>query len=66
MRAAVDAKFRQHAALRELLLATGDAKLVEHTDRDAYWGDGGDGTGRNMLGRILMAIRETLRAESDA
>ena len=64
MREAVEAKFRQHAELGELLLATGDAKLVEHTENDDYWGDGGDGSGRNELGRIFMAVRDALRAES--
>ena len=45
---------------RALLLATGDAKLVEHTENDDYWGDGGDGRGKNMLGRILMDVRGAL------
>jgi ribA/ribD-fused uncharacterized protein len=63
MREAVEAKFRQHDELRALLLATGDAKLVEHTDNDDFWGDGGDGSGRNELGRILMAVREALRGD---
>ncbi|HYE16799.1 MAG TPA: NADAR family protein [Tepidisphaeraceae bacterium] len=58
---AVRAKFTQHADLRETLLATGDAKLIEHTERDAYWGDGGDGSGKNMLGQILMRVRAELR-----
>ncbi|NTX10093.1 NADAR family protein [Myxococcus sp. CA056] len=62
MREAVRAKFTQHEDLARLLLETGDAKLVEHTDQDDYWGDGGDGRGKNMLGRILMEIREELRA----
>ena len=57
---AVLAKFTQHAELRELLLATGDALLVEHTVNDSYWGDGGDGNGKNVLGRILMSVREQL------
>jgi ribA/ribD-fused uncharacterized protein len=61
MRQAVRAKFRQHAELREMLLATGDARIVEHTENDSYWGDGGDGSGKNMLGRILMEVREELR-----
>ncbi len=61
MRAAVRAKFRQHPELCALLLATGAAKIVEHTDRDAYWGDGGDGSGKNMLDRILMEVRDELR-----
>jgi ribA/ribD-fused uncharacterized protein len=62
MREAVRAKFEQHAELRETLLSTGDAVLVEHTANDAYWGDGGDGSGKNMLGVILMEVRVALRA----
>ena len=62
MHEAVLAKFSQHADLRETLLGTGEAKLVEHTENDAYWGDGGDGTGRNMLGRTLMRVRDELRS----
>ena len=61
MRKAVRAKFEQHEDLRELLLSTGDAKIVEHTENDSYWGDGGDGSGKNMLGRILMQVRDQLR-----
>ena len=61
MRDAVHAKFEQHPDIRQQLLATGDALLVEHTAHDAYWGDGGDGRGKNMLGRILMEVREHFR-----
>ena len=66
MREAVMAKFTQHDELRELLLATGDAKIIEHTANDDYWGDGGDGKGKNMLGRILMDVRAKLREEKDS
>lgn len=62
---AILAKFTQHDDLREILLGTGDAKLVEHTENDAYWGDGGDGSGRNMLGRLLMQVRHELRSQKD-
>jgi len=65
MREAVEAKFRQHDELRALLLATNDAILVEHTENDDFWGDGGDGSGRNELGRVLMAVREVLRSEHE-
>lgn len=61
MREAVRAKFTQHEKLRELLLSTGDAEIIEHTTNDNYWADGGDGTGKNMLGIILMEIRGELR-----
>ncbi|MCR9119248.1 MAG: NADAR family protein [bacterium] len=63
MREAVMAKFSQHVDLRELLLATGEAKIIEHATNDDYWGDGGDGRGQNMLGRILMDVRAKLREE---
>jgi hypothetical protein len=63
---AVRAKFTQHDDLKATLLGTGDAKLVEHTERDSYWGDGGDGSGKNRLGQILMQVREELRAEKPA
>jgi N-glycosidase YbiA len=62
MRKAVRAKFEQHEDIRQILLSTGDARLVEHTENDSYWGDGGDGSGKNMLGRILMEVREEWRA----
>lgn len=43
----------------------GDEDLVEASPVDAYWGTGwvtgADGTGRNVLGRILMETRATLR-----
>ena len=64
MRDAVRAKFTQHADIREMLLSTGQSKIVEHTERDSYWGDGGDGSGKNMLGRILMEIRDELKDSS--
>jgi N-glycosidase YbiA len=63
MREAIEAKFRQHDDLRALLLATGDALLIEHTENDDFWGDGGDGSGRNELGRLLMELREILEGE---
>ncbi|MFQ5568734.1 MAG: NADAR family protein [Rhodothermales bacterium] len=61
MREAVYAKFTQHAELRDLLLSTGDAVIIEHTANDHYWADGGDGSGKNRLGQILMDLRRTLR-----
>ena len=60
---ALRAKFTQHARLRRLLLSTGDAELIEHTRNDRYWADGGDGSGLNRLGALLMQLREELRAE---
>lgn len=64
MRQVLRAKFTQHPELKTLLLSTGEAELVEHTRNDAYWGDGGDGSGRSRLGQLLMELRAALRSES--
>ena len=61
MREALRAKFTQHPQLQALLLASGDAELIEHTTNDRYWADGGDGGGRNRLGQLLMELRAQLR-----
>jgi len=59
----VYAKFTQHPNLKEQLLATADEELVEDSPVDWYWGCGKDGTGKNMLGKILMKVRKELRDE---
>jgi hypothetical protein len=61
MRKAVLRKFETHADIREILLATGDGEIVENAPGDYYWGCGKDGSGKNMLGLILMEVREILR-----
>jgi N-glycosidase YbiA len=58
---AVLCKFRSHADIREILLATGDESIVENAPGDYYWGCGKDGTGRNQLGLTLMHVRDILR-----
>jgi len=61
MRRAVRRKFETHSDIRTILLATGDEEIVENAPRDYYWGCGADGTGNNVLGKILMDVREELR-----
>lgn len=61
MRRAVQRKFETHGDIRALLLATGDEEIIENAPRDYYWGCGANGTGKNMLGKILMNVREGLR-----
>lgn len=51
------AKFDQNPELTELLLATGDAYLVLHSNQDVLWTDSLDGSGKNRLGQFLMQIR---------
>ena len=59
------AKFTQNEALKKLLLSTGIKELREHTARDKFWGDGGNGKGRNELGKVLMKIREELQLKEN-
>jgi ribA/ribD-fused uncharacterized protein len=63
MRGVLTEKFSQNPDLKELLLATGNAYLVEHVPvrgRDSFWGDDFDGGGVNMLGMKLMQVRHAL------
>jgi ribA/ribD-fused uncharacterized protein len=66
MRAVLRAKFGQHPDLAELLLSTGNARLVESATVDSkvnrVWGEV-KGVGQNMLGIILMEVREELRTQ---
>ena len=58
---ALTMKFTQHRALYDLLLSTGELEIVEASPKDAYWGYGPDKLGKNMLGKLLMALRKDLR-----
>jgi ribA/ribD-fused uncharacterized protein len=61
MRRCLYAKFTQNETLRDILLATGDAMIVENSPRDSFWGIGKSGDGSNWLGVLLMELRTTLR-----
>jgi ribA/ribD-fused uncharacterized protein len=63
MRRAIRAKFAQHDDIRAMLVGTDDHKLIEAAAKDAFWGEGADGRGKNWLGKILMEIRAELRGE---
>ncbi len=55
------AKFNQNPHLIELLLATGDAYLVQDLEnpknQDKFWSHGHNGDGRNQQGICLMKLR---------
>lgn len=56
----VSEKFSQNSKIRERLIATGEAMLVEgNTWNDRYWGVC-NGIGQNKLGKILMRVRSEL------
>ena len=70
----VKAKFTQNEGIRRILLGTGNELLAECSPYDRQWGIGidiGDSDrlvvskwkGKNLLGRILMEVREELREE---
>ncbi|MBB4841327.1 ribA/ribD-fused uncharacterized protein [Sphingomonas kyeonggiensis] len=65
MRGVLRAKFEQHPDLKELLLSTGTARLVESATVDnevnRLWGEV-NGVGKNMLGVMLMELRTELRS----
>ena len=63
MMTALRLKFKANSSLCDELLGTEALTLVEHTPRDSYWGDGGNGQGKNRLGVLLMLLREELKKE---
>lgn len=68
MREVLRAKYTQHEDLRELLLSTGENRLVESCRTDnpvnRTWGEV-NGKGLNMLGVLLMEIRSEFRKAQD-
>ena len=62
MRFIVWKKIQQHPIILETLMSTDNKTIVEKAEYDDYWGDGMDGTGQNMLGKILMEIRDEYKA----
>ncbi len=64
MRQVLQVKFTLHLDLRDLLLSTGNARLVESATVDnpvnRLWGEV-SGVGKNMLGVMLMELRDELR-----
>jgi len=63
MRLAVITKFYFHDNIQKILLSTGKETLIEDSPVDYYWGCGKDGTGKNMLGKVLMEVRGVIKEE---
>jgi ribA/ribD-fused uncharacterized protein len=55
------AKFNQSLELKNRLLETREAYLIEDSPYDYYWGVGRNKTGKNRLGVLLMQVREELK-----
>lgn len=60
MKLALFLKFVADKHLRDLLLSSGNDRLVS-IKGDHYWGIGFDGTGQNKLGELLEALRSEIR-----
>lgn len=67
------AKFTQNPTLKEYILETRDMSLVEASPRDRYWGIGFSAEkaierkkdwGENILGKLLMKLRDDIRIDS--
>ena len=59
-------KFAMGSELADMLLATGDAFLLEHNSvhgRDTTWSNNAVGDGKNWLGMALMVVRDRLRGD---
>jgi ribA/ribD-fused uncharacterized protein len=63
-------KFSQNKPLREYLLSTGEAELIEANPYEGKWGAhmgtediklGKQWVGGNLMGRILMDVREEMK-----
>lgn len=46
---------------RNLLLSTGNKEIIEDSPYDYYWGCGADDTGKNVLGKLIMGVRENIK-----
>ncbi|MCO2936847.1 NADAR family protein [Pseudomonas aeruginosa] len=62
---------QNYAEFGRLLLATRDRPIVEQSRKDDYWGakladeSGATLVGQNVLGRLLMELREKLKEDSE-
>jgi ribA/ribD-fused uncharacterized protein len=62
-KAGYQAQLAQNEDLKAVLLATAEAPLEAEYPADDVLGIGEDGTGQNLLGTILMALRTEMAAE---
>jgi len=65
MRVIIGAKMEQCLEFRRFHEGHPNTKLVENTEND-YWAKGVNGQGQNMLGKILMEIRDEMLNNDDA
>jgi ribA/ribD-fused uncharacterized protein len=54
-------KFTISEVLKDTLLKTDGKYICNFSETDRAWGDPGDGTGKNLLGKLLMEVREKIK-----
>lgn len=63
MRSITLSKYLQNPRARSALLLTGYAHIIEDARADDFWGGGANLQGANMMGKIIMAVRDEIRSE---
>jgi ribA/ribD-fused uncharacterized protein len=58
-------KFDQHPDIKRELMNTRLCPIIHHTKSDNYWGDGGDGSGLNIMGNQLTKLRNNYYMENE-
>ena len=56
-------KFRQHRDIAYRLIETRNKMIAEATVDEYYWGIGKDKSGKNVIGDILVKVRERIKKE---
>lgn len=56
------AKYKQCKRFEEALIQSKDAQLIHNVETDSEWGCGMDMKGLNMMGNILMEVRDNAQA----
>eukprot|EP01062_Namystynia_karyoxenos_P005604 TRINITY_DN11940_c0_g3_i1.p1 TRINITY_DN11940_c0_g3~~TRINITY_DN11940_c0_g3_i1.p1 ORF type:complete len:1330 (+),score=353.10 TRINITY_DN11940_c0_g3_i1:119-3991(+) len=60
MHRGLQVKFAQSEAARAVLLGTAPGRIINADPQDPIWGEGPEGAGRNLLGALLVLIRDQL------
>ncbi len=66
MTRAVYTKSLTHPEVFDAIMATENARLVENSQYDYFWGCGRDRRGKNAYGRVLMGVRAKLKERGNA
>ncbi len=61
MKEIMKAKVLQHEDVLNALRSTDNKVIEKNHPLDFFWGTGEDGSGKNVMGKIWMEIREELR-----